>query len=47
MIDVSTALTGLGGPFSVLLVMAVAFAETGLPAGFFPPGTPEPRPATS
>ncbi|RYB93685.1 DedA family protein [Nocardioides oleivorans] len=38
MIDVSAALTGLGGPLSLLLVMAIVFAETGLFAGFFLPG---------
>lgn len=38
MINVAAALTVLGGPFSVLLVMAIVFAETGLLAGFFLPG---------
>ena len=38
MIDVSSLLTGLGGPIAVLLVMAIVFAETGLLAGFFLPG---------
>jgi membrane protein DedA with SNARE-associated domain len=38
MFDVATTLTALGGPLSLLLIMGIVFAETGLLAGFFLPG---------
>ena len=38
MFDVSTTLTTLGGPLSLLLIMGIVFAESGLLAGFFLPG---------
>jgi membrane-associated protein len=38
MIDVSSLLSGLGGPVALLVVMAIVFAESGLLVGFFLPG---------
>lgn len=38
MFDVSAELSSLGGPVSLILIMAVVFAETGLLIGFFLPG---------
>lgn len=38
MVDVSSTLSGLGGPACLALVMAIVFAESGLLAGFFLPG---------
>jgi membrane protein DedA with SNARE-associated domain len=38
MFDASTTLAGLGGPLSLIVIMAIVFAETGLLAGFFLPG---------
>src|SRR4051812_12638403 len=36
--DVAGTLATLGGPLSLLVVMGIVFAETGLLAGFFLPG---------
>jgi membrane-associated protein len=38
MFDVSGTLTSLGGPVSLLVIMGVVFAESGILAGFFLPG---------
>jgi membrane-associated protein len=38
MFDVAGMLTSLGGPMSLLVIMAIVFAESGILAGFFLPG---------
>jgi membrane-associated protein len=38
MFDVAGMLTSLGGPLSLLVIMAIVFAESGILAGFFLPG---------